>query len=171
MEPTNLLCPWISPGRNTGVGYHPLLQGIFPTQGSSPGLLHCRQILYHLSHQGSPCRWDQSSKEMHSKSFSIHTSNSSAVYQLSEWSETLSIFLSPRSKLLRMICFLWCLLQFLSGLDCPGLPASYLLWIIVNSHKRYPKMALETAYQMCSSHPPREIDSCDCNGIHSVTQN
>ena len=36
------------------VGCHALLQGIFPTQGSNPGLLHCRQLLYHLSHQGSP---------------------------------------------------------------------------------------------------------------------
>ena len=40
-------------GKNTGVGSYSLLQGIFPIQGSSPGLLHCRQILYHLSHQGS----------------------------------------------------------------------------------------------------------------------
>ena len=43
-----------SPGKNTGVGFHFLLQGIFPTQGSDLGLPHCRQILYHLSHQGSP---------------------------------------------------------------------------------------------------------------------
>ena len=43
-----------SPGKNTGVGCHVLLQGIFSTQGSDPVLLHCRQILYHLSHQGSP---------------------------------------------------------------------------------------------------------------------
>ena len=43
-----------SPGRNTGVDCHALLQGIFPTQGSNPGLLHCRWILYQLSHQGSP---------------------------------------------------------------------------------------------------------------------
>ena len=42
-----------SPGKNTGVGCHPLLQGIFLTQGSNPGLLHCGQILYRLSHQGS----------------------------------------------------------------------------------------------------------------------
>ena len=42
-----------SPGKNTGVGCHALLQGIFPTQGSNPGLLHCRRILYRLSHQGS----------------------------------------------------------------------------------------------------------------------
>ena len=47
-------CPWNSPGKNNGVGCHSLLQGIFLTQGSNLGLLHCRQILYHLSHQGSP---------------------------------------------------------------------------------------------------------------------
>ena len=41
-----------SPGKNTGVGCHSLLQGIFPTQGSNPGLPHCRWILYRLSHQG-----------------------------------------------------------------------------------------------------------------------
>ena len=43
-----------SPGKNTGVGCHALLQGVFPTQESSPGHLHCLQILYHLSPQGSP---------------------------------------------------------------------------------------------------------------------
>ena len=43
-----------SPGQNTGLGCHALLQGIFPTQGPNPGLPHCRQILYQLSHQGSP---------------------------------------------------------------------------------------------------------------------
>ena len=48
--------PWDSLGKNTGVGCHFLLQGIFPTPGSNPGLLHCRQILYCLSHQGSPQR-------------------------------------------------------------------------------------------------------------------
>ena len=46
--------PWNSPGKNTGMGCHALLQGIFPTQGSNPGLPHCRWILYLLSHQGSP---------------------------------------------------------------------------------------------------------------------
>ena len=43
-----------SPGKNTGVGCHALLQGIFPTQGLNLGLPHCRWILYHLSHQGNP---------------------------------------------------------------------------------------------------------------------
>ena len=48
-----LLCPWDSPGKNTGVGCHALLQGIFPTQGLTPRLprlLHCRRI---SSHQAS----------------------------------------------------------------------------------------------------------------------
>ena len=54
LQPTRLLHPWDSPGKNTGVGCHFLLQGIFPTQGLNPGLLHCRQILYQLSYQGSP---------------------------------------------------------------------------------------------------------------------
>ena len=51
---TKLLCPWDFQGKSTGVGCHFLLQGIFPTQGSNPGLSHCRQTLYHLSHQESP---------------------------------------------------------------------------------------------------------------------
>ena len=47
-----IFSPWNSPGQNTGVGGCSLLQGIFPTQGSNPGLRHCRRILYQLSHQG-----------------------------------------------------------------------------------------------------------------------
>ena len=55
--PHRLLCPWDFPGKNTEVGCHFLLQGIFLAQGSKPCffcLLHFRQILYPLSHQGSP---------------------------------------------------------------------------------------------------------------------
>ena len=56
-QPTRLLCPWICPGKNTGVGCHALLLGIFPTQGLNLHLLylsHCRQILWQLSRLGSP---------------------------------------------------------------------------------------------------------------------
>ena len=49
-----LYSPWDSPGQNTGVGSLFLLHRIFPTQGLNPGLLHCRWILYQLSHQGNP---------------------------------------------------------------------------------------------------------------------
>ena len=52
LKPARILCPWDSPGKNPGVGSHALLQRIFPTQGSNPGLQHCRQVLFHLSHQG-----------------------------------------------------------------------------------------------------------------------
>ena len=53
---SRLLSPRDSPDKNTGVGNHPLLQGIFPNQGLNPGLPHCRQILYQLNHQGM-LRW------------------------------------------------------------------------------------------------------------------
>ena len=55
MYPTRLLCPWDFPGKTTGVGCHSLLQGIFLAEGLNLGLLHCRWILHHLNHQGSPC--------------------------------------------------------------------------------------------------------------------
>ena len=48
LQPTRLLCPWDFPGKSTEMASHFLLQGIFPTLGSNPGLLHCRQILYQL---------------------------------------------------------------------------------------------------------------------------
>ena len=54
LYPARLFCPWNSPGKNTGVGCHSLLQGIFPTLGLNLGFLLCRQILYCLNHQGSP---------------------------------------------------------------------------------------------------------------------
>ena len=52
--PHGLYGPWNSPGQNTGAGSLSFLQGIFPTQGSNSGLLHCRWILCQLSHQGNP---------------------------------------------------------------------------------------------------------------------
>ena len=57
LQHTRLLCPWNSPGKNTGVGCHALLQRIFPTKGLNQHhlcLLHCRWILYPLTHLGSP---------------------------------------------------------------------------------------------------------------------
>ena len=51
LRPQGLYSPWSSPGQNTGVGSGSLLQGIFLTQESNQGLLHCRQILYQLSYE------------------------------------------------------------------------------------------------------------------------
>ena len=52
LRPHGLYSPWNSPGQTTGVGSLSLLQRIFPTQGSNPGLPHCMRILYQLSHRG-----------------------------------------------------------------------------------------------------------------------
>ena len=55
---------WNSPGKNIGMGSRFLLQEIFLTEGSNPGLLHCRQILYHQSHQGeSNCQIPKTKRE------------------------------------------------------------------------------------------------------------
>ena len=67
LQPARLLCPWDSPGKNTGVDCHALLQGIFPTQGLNPGLPHCgrfftvcccrRQVASVVSDSVRPHRW------------------------------------------------------------------------------------------------------------------
>ena len=57
LQPVRLVCTQNSPGKNSGVDWHSLLQRSVLSQGLNPGLLHCRWILYHLSHQGSPGRY------------------------------------------------------------------------------------------------------------------
>ena len=64
LRPHGLYSPWNSPGQNTGMGSLSLLQGIFLTQGSNPGLPHCRRSLYQLSHKGSLYPWSISSKSL-----------------------------------------------------------------------------------------------------------
>ena len=59
-------CPWNSPGKNTGVSSHFILQGIFSTWESNTGLLHCRWILYHQSHREIYCLVDLSLNELSS---------------------------------------------------------------------------------------------------------
>ena len=72
--------PWNSPGQNTGVGSVSILQGIFPNQGSNPGLLHCRQILYQLSHKGSPYICISTYKYTNYLHTNIHTHTHLYVY-------------------------------------------------------------------------------------------
>ena len=57
LRPHGLYSPWNSPGQNTGVGSLSLLQGVFPTQGSNPGLPQCRWLLYQLSHREAQESW------------------------------------------------------------------------------------------------------------------
>ena len=54
--------PWNSSGQTTGVGSLSLLQWIFPTQGSNPGLPHCTRILHQLSHKRRPDNWDRAQR-------------------------------------------------------------------------------------------------------------
>ena len=55
--PRRFLCPWHSPGKNTGVGSHSLLHGIFPTPGSNPSILHCRQADFPLPRRHHVLTW------------------------------------------------------------------------------------------------------------------
>ena len=90
-QPTRLLCPWDFPGKNTGVGCHFLLPGIFLTRGLNSGLPHCRQMLYPLSHQKSPERSLMMQKSMSKKFKVILISNRNHT--------------KPRSSYLHPLCF------------------------------------------------------------------
>ena len=78
--PHGLYSPWNSPGQTTGVGSLSLLQGIFPTQGSNPGLPHCRWILYQLSCKGSPRILEWVAYPFSSKSSTTQESNQSLLH-------------------------------------------------------------------------------------------
>ena len=80
LRPHGLYRPWDSPSQNTRVGSRSLLQGIFPTQGLNPGLLHCRRILYQLSHKGSPRILEWVAYPFSSRSPQLR--NRTGIYQL-----------------------------------------------------------------------------------------
>ena len=88
LQPHWLYSSWNSPGQNSRVGSRSLLQGIFPTEGSNPGLPHCRQILYQLRHKGSPRILEWGSLSLLQRIFLTQESNqgllhcSQIVYQL-----------------------------------------------------------------------------------------
>ena len=78
VQPTRLFCPWDFPGEDPRVGCHFLLQGIFLTQGSNLDLLHCRQILHHLSYEVWEEKFINSSIsteiQIHSEAYHVLTS-------------------------------------------------------------------------------------------------
>ena len=111
LQPTRLLCPWGFPGKNTGVGCHFLLQGIFLTQGSNLGLLNCRQILFWLSYVG----WFKHFRE-NSNNCMVYKSSKQDVYWKAgyprkRWccSSSLVAIYRQNSPFLwgTPICFLW----------------------------------------------------------------
>ena len=95
LQPTRLLCPWDSPGKSTGWPFPS--PGDLPHQGSDPGLVHCRQKLYRLSHQGSPflCLWRRnhlaadgaSSVKGHSLQTKFHVTLPQVVYRERKWGQ------------------------------------------------------------------------------------
>ena len=94
---------WNSPGQNTGVGSLSLLQGIVPTQGSNPGLPHCRQILYRLSHQGSPMhQWSTTKRGQQctiQRKHSLFNMGCWANWTATRWRMKLEHSLTPCTKI------------------------------------------------------------------------
>ena len=96
------VAPWNFPGQNTGMGSHSLLQGMFPTQGSNPGLPHCRRIFYQLSHKGSPlfCNFKIHISAKHSNYFvNLRKKNLSVQVKVSILHQQLSWILEHSSGL------------------------------------------------------------------------
>ena len=130
-DPMDYYSLWNSPGQNTGVGSISFLQGIFPTQGSNPGLLHWRQILYQLSHKGSLDKPRQSiKKEGH------HFANKGAYSQSYGFSssharcESWSI---KKAECRRIDAFeLWCWRRLESPLDSKEMKPVNIHWNEIN---------------------------------------
>ena len=85
LQPPRLLHPWDFPGKSSGVGCRFLLQGIFVTQGLNPGLLHCRRMLYPLSHQGSQKIMVTSLKRSQASTATIRAPNPAAGHPCLCW--------------------------------------------------------------------------------------
>ena len=82
LQHSRLFCPWNSPSKNSGVGFHSLHQGIFLTQRWNLGLLYCKRILYHLSHQESgPVTQRWTSNRNHNYQKTVRNAKSQALNQ------------------------------------------------------------------------------------------
>ena len=154
------LCPWDSPGKNTG-NCHLLLQGIFPTQGSKSGVPHCRQILYCLSHQGSPI---------------YYTSNVIQSFFLKEIIRLINKYLYAQHLYLCLFLFndvINCSLNLLSNMsqfssdaqsyltlcnpmDCsiPGFPVHHQLLELAQTHVHQVGDAIQPSHPLSSPSPP-----------------
>ena len=108
--PQGLYTPWNPPGQNTGVCSPSPLQGILSTQGLNPGLLHCRQILYHLSQKGKPTREAPSKRKLitkvraetnkiKNKMYLVKVSKTKIYESLTQWFLTKGLSTHPRGHL------------------------------------------------------------------------
>ena len=105
-----LLCPWNSPGKNVGVDSYSLLQGLFTTQESNPGLLHCRQILYRLSHQ-------RSSYWIRVRTWEFMPTSLKPRIKLAMWPWAIPLYLWVCRSL---ICCAWVVMPFLLTIKWQG---------------------------------------------------
>ena len=140
LQPARLLCPWDSPGKNTGEGCHALLQGIFPIQGKNTGLLHCRQILYHLSHQGSMVGDSEERRKRFMRDALVRILVSFMGLHIPT-----SLFSSPFCHS-PFFLFLLCILSFLPSF-LPTIPPSFLhvpfsLYIITPISRTFPPSSM-----------------------------
>ena len=122
--PTRLF-PWDSPGKNTGVGCHALLQGIFMTQWLNPHLLqllHCREILYHKTHgKPSPPLGDPKSSTNYvafSRTWEFHFPTSSLSLAIKQYFSKLVNLKGQKLDGLTLVCFSWLQWSFTPFIIC-----------------------------------------------------
>ena len=131
LQPHGLYSQWNSPGQNTGVSSLSFLQEIFPTQGLNPGLLHCRQIFYQLSHKGSPRRILDSQQNSGEGTESSHI----LPVPIYTYSENLFHYRHPTPEvhmlqLMNLHCHILIIQSPLFTLG--SLLVSHILWILAN---------------------------------------
>ena len=173
-----------SPGKNTGVGCHVLLQGIFTTQGLNSGFPHCRWTLYHLSHQGSPrilnwiaypfssgsslhCR--QSLYQLSYHKESLQFNNKDTTNQMKQWAKDLNENFSKEDIQMSIKHMKRCSrssVQFSSvpqscltlcdPMDCsmPGLPVHHQLPELFKTHVHQVSDAIQPSHSLSSPSPP-----------------
>ena len=143
-----------SPGKNTGVGYYALFQGMFPTQGLNPGLPHCRWIFYRLIHQGSP-----TILEWVAYLFSRGSSESRNLIRVSciagkffvSWATREAHFyigqsVSSVAQSCRTLCDPNC--------RTPGFPVHHQLWEFTQTHVHRVSDAIQPSHPLLSPSPP-----------------
>ena len=138
-------CPWDSPGKNTGVGCHALLQGIFPTQGSNPGLPHSRRILYQLSPTFPSLRVTFWSKR---------TSHLRPILISAKLAHTCSVGSHPNPDIHYRFCQITHLCQLPTQLwqrGSSGFPADHNCWSFCSVKKRIAGLPFSLGSPQCES--------------------
>ena len=143
LRPHGLYSPWSSPGQNTGVSSLSLLQGIFPTQGSNPGLPHCRRILYQPSHKGRP--------KLGVKLLISFSKKLSLSWISSSWKTTTRTFSSVQFSSVAQSCPTLCDQM---NHSMPSLPVHHQLPEFTQTHVHRVSDAIQPSHPLSSPSPP-----------------